>query len=435
MVTTTSTIEELYALCHELKNISGSNAKIEFLVKHKENEKWKKYLYYTLDSLLVYGIADKKLKKALEQVKQNKTGAMEVVDSIFDIFEYLKKNNTGRDIDALLIATYINNHSEKYHQWLVESITKSFKMGVTAKTVNKALDEELIFNFDVMLAHPFEKYAHKIKNETMFVTEKLDGNRATFIKENGKVTGFSRQGKKLEGYKHIEDELLFLPDNFVFDGELLIKDADEFKDREVMQQTQSVTGSKGDKTQLDLHLYDIIDLEGFKAGKSKDEYKKRRELLDSLDVSNLSHVKIVPILYKGTDLDMIMSILSEVEKEGKEGLMINLDGYYTLTRSNQILKLKTFNSFDEICTGVFEGEGKYKGMLGGITVNYKGFPLSVGSGFTDDDRIKYWNNPKLIIGKIVEVKYFRESKNKNGGLSVSFPVYQIIRDKNEVSYN
>lgn len=116
--------------------------------------------------------------------------------------------------------------------------------------------------------------------------------------------------------------------------------------------------------------------------------------------------------------------------------MINLDGYYTLTRSNQILKMKTFSSFDERVISVFEGEGRLKGMLGGINVEYKGYPLSIGSGFTDEQRKLYWDNPELIIGKIVEIKYFRASKNKQGGLSVSFPVFQIVRtDKDEPSYN
>ena len=64
---------------------------------------------------------------------------------------------------------------------------------------------------------------------------------------------------------------------------------------------------------------------------------------------------------------------------------------------------------------------------------YKGFPLS--SGFTDEQRNYYWNNPQEIVGKIVEIKYKEETKNKNGGLSAQFPIFQNIRlEKDEESY-
>ena len=48
----------------------------------------------------------------------------------------------------------------------------------------------------------------------------------------------------------------------------------------------------------------------------------------------------------------------------------------------------------------------------------------------------YWNNPDEIIGKIVQIKYKGETKNKKGGLSVQFPEFQCVRtDKTEPSYN
>ena len=71
-----------------------------------------------------------------------------------------------------------------------------------------------------------------------------------------------------------------------------------------------------------------------------------------------------------------------------------------------------------------------------IKCDYKGFELGVGSGFIDEQRYYYWNNPDDIIGKIVEVKYKNETKNKQGGLSVQFPTFITIRnDKTKPSYN
>ena len=116
--------------------------------------------------------------------------------------------------------------------------------------------------------------------------------------------------------------------------------------------------------------------------------------------------------------------------------MLNKDTKWKNKRNNGILKVKSFKSADLLCTDVVEGEGKYKGTLGLIKCDYKGFELGVGSGFTDEQRHYYWNNPDEIIGKIVEVKYKNETKNKQGGLSVQFPTFITIRnDKTEPSYN
>ena len=437
MISNNHPLEELFTLSDELKNLSGRIEKENLIKEQKDNDPFKLYLKYTLDSLYTYGLQSKKLTKAMKLIEDKKVYTSIEHRTLFDIFEYLLSNNTGTDENAMVVAGFIQSQPARYHQWLIESITKTFKMGITAKTVNKALGEDLIFNFDVMLAHPFDKYADKVKGQTMYVTEKLDGIRSLWVKENGKIKGFSRQGKPLIGYDHIEQELLSLHvDNVVFDGELLVANSEDYKDREVMQQTNSIASSKGDKSQLQLHLYDIVDLEGFKQGKSKHKYSERRELLNLLNMGDLENVKVLPILYVGNDLDKVMSILSEVEKEGKEGLMVNLDGYYTLTRSNQILKLKTFNSFDERIIEIVSGDGRLKDTLGAIKVLYKGqYPLMVGSGFTDEQRKLYWDNPDLIIGKIAEIQYFRESSNKQGGLSVSFPVFVTIKDKDEPSYN
>lgn len=51
--------------------------------------------------------------------------------------------------------------------------------------------------------------------------------------------------------------------------------------------------------------------------------------------------------------------------------------------------------------GIFEGEGKYKGMLGGfITARGK-----VGSGFIDRQRKGFWNEGQLLVGRVIECSY------------------------------
>lgn len=93
--------------------------------------------------------------------------------------------------------------------------------------------------------------------------------------------------------------------------------------------------------------------------------------------------------------------------------------------------MKEFFNADVLVKSVYEGTGKYKGMLGGVVVHFKNeeydFEVGLGSGFEDEERKLYWQYPELIIGKIVDVRYFEISSNKNEGFSLRFPTYKGIR--------
>src|SRR5690606_23545205 len=127
--------------------------------------------------------------------------------NLFECFEYLTKNNTGRDDDAKLVASYINSLDEKLHDFVIKSITKSIKLGANIKTINKALGKELLTEFDVMLAHPFEKFADKIEGKTLYATEKLDGMRCIIFKWGNKIDIRARSGQPIIGLADIENEL------------------------------------------------------------------------------------------------------------------------------------------------------------------------------------------------------------------------------------
>ena len=151
--------------------------------------------------------------------------------------------------------------------------------------------------------------------------------------------------------------------------------------------------------------------------------------------ARLENISVIPTIYEGTDKSKIKELLKAFDSKGFEGLMLNKDTKWKNKRNNGILKVKSFKHADILCTDVVEGDGKYKGTLGLIKCDYKGYELGVGSGFTDEQRDYYWNNKEEIIDKIVQIKYKSETKNKQGGLSVQFPIFQTVRDdKSEPNY-
>ena len=54
--------------------------------------------------------------------------------------------------------------------------------------------------------------------------------------------------------------------------------------------------------------------------------------------------------------------------------------------------------------------------------------VNVASGLTEEQRVDIWANKDQYLGKIVEVKYFEETVNQNGGRALRFPVVLRFRD-------
>ena len=90
--------------------------------------------------------------------------------------------------------------------------------------------------------------------------------------------------------------------------------------------------------------------------------------------------------------------------------------------------MKLMDTVDLEVLEVLEGEGKYEGMLGKVRCEYKGNDLFVGSGWSDEERERYWNNPNLLIGKTIEIAYQNETENKDGSKSLRFPVKKCVRE-------
>ena len=157
---------------------------------------------------------------------------------------------------------------------------------------------------------------------------------------------------------------------------------------------------------------------------------------DEINSNKSKYIKVVPLVEITYDTKTLYDLFSKYQKLGAEGLMVNLDEKYKCKRHSGILKVKATISADLMITGVKEGENENEGKLGSIIVNYKGNSVSVGTGFTKQQRIEFWENPNSIIGKIAEIHFFEESNNKKGTCSMRIPIFERIReDKDTESYS
>ena len=118
-----------------------------------------------------------------------------------------------------------------------------------------------------------------------------------------------------------------------------------------------------------------------------------------------------------------------------EGFMLRKDVGYEGKRSKNLLKVKTFHDAEYTVVDadfgpmavVRNGKEKQETMLSQVWIEHKGYKVKVGSGFTQEQRIKYMN--ESIIGKTITVQYFEETKNDKGGISLRFPTVKHIYDK------
>lgn len=427
-------MKEVIKLFKQIQETSSTNDKKAIISANKDNELFKKCLVFLLDGNINTGISNKRLKKNIEM-----TNHIDVTCDFEDIMEYLKINNSGRDSDISIVQGFIANQHEEDKEFYEQMITKSFKLGADSKVINSVIPG-LIPTFEIQQAYPLSEKNEPKDGEWFALSQKLNGNNCSYYK--GKL--ISRQGKEFKGLQHIIDDIEKLPnhENFFFNGELMRKNTDNISDDQNFQIGTGIINSENeDKSCIYFNIYEVLPIEEFEKGESKLTYKNRRhDVLNPLSIAiyraGLENISVIPIIYEGTDKSKIKELLNQADSDGWEGLMLNKDTKWKNKRNNGILKVKSFKHADILCTGVVEGDGKYKGTLGNIICNYKGFDLSIGSGFLDSDRDYYWKHKNEIVGKIIQVKYKCETKNKKGGISLQFPIFQCIRfDKDTESYN
>lgn len=423
-------MKELLEIVNELTATNGKNEKQRIIKENLNNPEFVSVMKFLLNDFIVTGLSTKKINK--------ETGILDIasphkVNNILEAMDYLLRNKTGSDYNIAVIQLFINESPEELQELYKSIVTKSLKLGVSADTWNKCADKNnQIPVFDVMLAKKYDEHEKKIKGE-IIITNKLDGMRCVYI--DGEF--FSRQGQLIEGLDDIIAEIETLP-KAVYDGELLLKNDQGLHSKDLYRETIKVARKDGKKENLEFHIFDVIDVEKFQAGKDETPCKMRKLALNlALETGNYKWLKEVPILYMGKDKTAIKPLLEQAIANEQEGLMCNVaEAAYELKRSDKILKIKVMQSADLKILSVEEGEGECKGMLGRINVDYKGNVVGVGSGFTFEERVEIWSNANKFIGKIAEIQYFEESSNQNGGTSIRFPVWKGLReDKTEPSYN
>ena len=434
------TLQHFNEFVKEITASASRKYKQEVLTKYKDDEVVKQYLKIAYDPYMIFGISEKKLHKQVSCVAYP-------ADNVFDLFYWLEKYNTGTDVAIKICQetlAVIASEDQEAAALLDELICKDLSIGVDSKTINSVMPN-LIPQFSCMLAQKYFEKPEKLSGKTFAITTKLDGFRLIALKDKfGNIKFYSRVGQLVEGLVEIEAELKDnFPNDVALDGELTISNYFDMPSKDAYKAASKIIRLKGDtpKTGLTYRVFDMMTAEEFISQRCPAVYDARRATLDSY-AGRSQHIEVLPVLYRGTDTSKITEFLDKITSEGGEGCILNLcDAPYVWNRTWNLQKVKKFDSLDLEVVDIEEGSGRLAGTLGAIHVRYKdGNIVKVGSGFSDEERKLYFNNPALILHKIVEIKFFEESTSKDPSgktlYSLRFPTWcsNIRIDKLEADF-
>lgn len=232
----------------------------------------------------------------------------------------------------------------------------------------------------VMLAHQWD---HKVDIKGWWMSEKLDGVRGYWT---GKEL-ISRAGNPFHAPEWFTRNFPLTP----LDGEL-------WTGREQFPELVSIVHRKNADTGWEKVRYVIFDAPQIDGGFEKrldfarrwfwEHPTKFAEVLEHQICEGEKHLQ---------------RKLMEIESLGGEGVMLRKPGSsYTIGRSQDLLKVKTYEDAEATVIKHLPGSGKHAGRLGSLLVELpNGIQFAIGTGFSDQER----NNPPLI-GSIVTFKYY-----------------------------
>jgi len=421
-------MQELRLFIDEMQATSSSLDKVAIL--KRQSKFIQKVLEYTYNPYKQYNVTSKTCKK-----NSNLCDPNNIHDNVFDLLDDLTNRvYTGHDAIAMVNSFVLQNNG--YEDLIYNILDKDLKTRTGAKVINKAFPN-LIPEFNVALAQNYDGKCDW--NDSWHASRKLDGVRClAVVDEEGKCTLYSRMGKEFTTLNKIKEAIESTNIiNYVFDGEICLIDENGNEDfQSVMKQLRRKDHQIENPTFM---MFDMIHKIDFDNGKSEDGaiLSDRLHTLKSFCEDNPQTIDELKYLdqYIITD-ERHFDMWGQIASDGNwEGFMLRKDVGYEGKRSKNLLKVKTFHDAEyEVLDAEFgpmavvrDGKEKQETMLSQVWIKHKEWWVKVGSGFSQEQRIKYTN--ENIIGKTITVQYFEETKNDKGGISLRFPTVKHIYDK------
>ena len=415
-----------------LKVVGSDNSKLhkqDVISQHIDNDEFVKGIQTALDPMTTFGVAK------VPSCDEGGKGITPV--QFYTLAEKLQvRDLTGHAARDAIQELCDKAFPEQWNGWYRRILLKDLKSGFSSSTVNK-VRKKTIPLFEVMLAHDGLKKPKKMVGKCL-IENKYDGVRAIVIVEDNIATIYSRNGKELKNFPHINEAMSDeIYNGYMFDSEVMSTDF-----QALMKQVQRKTNVETSDSFL--ALFDVLPLDEFKAGVGTMDALERKALLEEWEYD--SCVSVVDYTEVDLDTDEGQATFKEMNRvaleNGYEGLMIKpVHMPYVCKRSDAWLKVKPFIEVTLKVIDIEEGkpDSKYVGNTGALvcagTDDGKYFEVNVGSGLSDKQRKDIWKSKDDVVGQLIEIRADDAtlSEGNDDVYSLRFPRFKTFRgfDKGE----
>jgi len=425
-------LTDVQTIIDSISATSSPKEKVKIIKNNIDVEVFKKILIHTYDTCKYTYNA------RLSKIEMNFPEGVGFIDDHWDVvenlLEELRTDTHGRGWKQTEEITKVMSIFDKPSQNIISKILKrDLEIGIGKDLIKKAAPN-LLTEFSPALAYLFnEKRFEKIRHEKgWYISHKLDGIRLLAVKTNNEWKLYSRHGKEFNTLENLIPELDAVTKgvpNIVFDGEICKMDKTN-KEKESFKGIVKEISKKNHVIKDPYYIiFDCLTHEEFFSTTSTRVLTERwdyvKKLFGGKKYKTLKILEQVP--FTEESFKEMQKIAND---KGWEGLIVRKDTTYKGRRTHNMMKVKKF--FDgefkvigydlDILNFTTKGHGLIQQeCLSSIKIEYKGTIVSVGSGFTNKQRLHYFKHPEHILGKMVKVQWFEETHNDKGGTSLRFP--------------
>jgi ATP-dependent DNA ligase len=398
----------LYEIIKALQSTQGTKAKQAILDENKDNELLKQYMKAVFDPAINY--YQKKLPKV------SFAGKYEVKTDTLEALRYRLAERTVTGKTAVGELKNILALHTKEGQELISYIIKR-------QIPDSSVGEKMVLKTwpGLFFCPPYQRCASmsdKIKERFaslpfFYVQTKSDGQFSYLIKEAGKTPiSMSRAGSIYPSW--LPEKLSKgLPDGIVLAGEMVVYENGKLLNRQtgngILNSLLSGDGDKFDPETMAVQFiaWDMLTVNEFRTGRSVRPYELRFVALDSIINANKTPFIRVVNHWVVTSIAEAIRIQNEHLARKEEGTVWKDPAMpWRDCSSGDPMQVKAKLAFqaDYRIDGMFEGEGKYKGMCGGFNMSTCDdlIKFNVGTGFSDAQRKEFWENDPS--GKIATIE-------------------------------
>ena len=384
-----------------------------------------KALEYTYNPFKQFYVTSKTCIKNSHLKERHSLELFEVLDKL------MNREVTGHD--AIKLVNGLEDES------IYKIIDKNLDIRAGDKVINKAVPN-LIPTFSVALAKEYDGKCDW-QNDNWWASRKLDGVRClAVVNYEGECTLYSRMGKELTTLNKVKEAIEATGIiNTVFDGEICLIDENGNEDFQgVMKQLRRKNHQIENPAYM---IFDMIHKPNFENQEGGPILSERLRALRGFLTSRFINSDILRYTHQYVITDgRHFDKWGQLATDNKwEGFMLRKDVTYEGKRTKNLLKVKKFFDaeyevidFDiDDHEVVVNGRSETVPMLSQVWIEHKGHKVKVGSGWTQDQRLQYMDGS--IVGKVITVQYFEETKNDKGGISLRFPTVKVVHgDKREI---